>query len=675
MTGPRQPHRLTRGRLINVFKLGVYGFQCAPADTASPTFDLETLFSTSFEFSLLRYLREVTGGARKIEVVVHPWVNLGDAQQTLDDVEAVTYPAGPGPVRREPGAYAAIRLLNSRFPGSGPVYFDGAAIFSTLEPATGDPETPHAAGGETAVRLLSKILPTAYLNLAGPFSFYAHEILHVLGFGHSAGPAGVDGWGSYGDTSDIMSAMWFGNQNPTFNLPALGSGPAPGMIAPPFAHPLLWGGAKGGLGPGLSPAQLWRWEYSPDVRKRFNPVDVPWVRKLPAGAPPTYVRLRRAGQPVNNTPSNDPHSAVSLVAMPSNSSANPQWYTVEYRPAIQWDRAIPVPGIIIHTITREDGAPNDGPVDRVFNEGALALPGEGRLDWSNGRIAVTVLDVDPDAVAVLVGATPFTVHQAHISVSSAIAVETTRPGETVSLSHVGPRCGTAEFAMIWTSRSYTITASASYSGFRNPKLKFAINGTETHQWVSPSDGLSPTRSLAVAVDVREPVDRNTEAFSTKTITINYRTHGQNAIFDVPAGHGAYALTTAVNIAEDGPTPTSLAYSSEKSELVTLDYTLPPDAIVAQVACIAKMRDEMREKKTWPPKFDRENLLDAKILPAFIDRADPIELGPVFLAAAEIAGFQSSDVPSPFAVVAEHLDLEADDVARMADQLWTELDEQ
>ena len=109
--------------------------------------------------------------------------------------------------------------------------------------------SPGAAGGKGYDVGATGIGPdnAAVLPSSGDFTYYCHEVGHVLGFNHSYGiPTTGGDWSDdgidqlhpvYGDPYDIMSSAAFGGAQPTFQLPE--SDAIPGFAASRNAGPML----------------------------------------------------------------------------------------------------------------------------------------------------------------------------------------------------------------------------------------------------------------------------------------------------------------------------------------------------------------------------------------------------------------------------------------------------
>lgn len=191
--------------------------------------------------------------------------------------------------------------------------------------------------------------------LAWNLSFAAHEMGHVYlnnpAFeDHSFDDSGTvycDGYkpGEYGDGWDIMSAMRFGVESPTFQ--GLFGSSGPGLHAHNLDK-LGW----------LSATRILTWDHTSETL--------------------TLAALNR------------PLASGYLMAKVPIDAANPNhYYTVEFRRKIDWDQGIPRDTVLIHEV-RPNGIcylirANGGPErlqDQTFRD-------------VNNNVAITVLHIDP----------------------------------------------------------------------------------------------------------------------------------------------------------------------------------------------------------------------------------------------------------------------------------------
>jgi hypothetical protein len=119
------------------------------------------------------------------------------------------------------------------------------------------------------------------------------------------------------------------------------------------------------------------------------------------------------------------------------------WFTVEYRPATNWDQSFTpnantsqtLSGVIIHEI-RDVGMPSDGPgwpkTQRVCYETTIPTPSTGDLDWNNERFAVRVIRADLNQVALGMWQTPGVRFSgtANVTVEAEVPLSTTTKSKT-----------------------------------------------------------------------------------------------------------------------------------------------------------------------------------------------------------------------------------------------------
>ncbi|WP_328408193.1 hypothetical protein [Nocardia sp. NBC_00403] len=285
---------------------------------------------------------------------------------------------------------------------------------------------------------------------------------------------------------------------------------------------------------------------------------------------------------------------------------------------------------MIHTILREDGAPNDGPVDRVFYEGTLPIPSpEGDQDWSNGRIGVRVLDHTSAVVYLLVGAVLPTVRQASLTLAPKITNAPLKPAGEAILSHIGPECGQHSFEMLWEEDTYLVTAAVEHAGFDTPVLQFEVNGVRTANWVDATAGGSKAFVLKVPAVVQVPMFQKDPEIIAKTIDISYRTDHNKAYFTIPGGDGKYQLSIGVYVAEKAAAPpTDLAQARADVEVETRMYQLPPEAVAGYRECIITMMNRT--------KLEKFEVINPKYLTDYLRDHQFVELGPIIAELTAIA---------------------------------------
>lgn len=246
-----------------------------------------------------------------------------------------------------------------------------------------------ANSGAGGIAVDGKRVRAALLDELGSHSFMAHELGHVLGLDHAFRAAYTGSrHGEYGDPTCIMSAESYGGEPVTFALAADAASGIPGNAR-------FWQSA----GPGVSTATLWR--YTGDF------VTLPGVR-VPL-AWPAYVRPVLADAREEEVTINRPGlGGTTLIVIHDESSH--RFHTVEYRPAVDWDRALGTsgreisdPGVVIHEL-RDFGKASDGAgwpkPDRLDYRWTLH-PGDS--DWDNGHFGVRLVDAGPDRATVLIG--------------------------------------------------------------------------------------------------------------------------------------------------------------------------------------------------------------------------------------------------------------------------------
>jgi hypothetical protein len=97
-------------------------------------------------------------------------------------------------------------------------------------------------------------------------------------------------------------------------------------------------------------------------------------------------------------------------------------------------------------------------------------------------------------------------------------------------------------------------------------------------------------------------------------------------FSIPPGDGEYSFSFGVYVSEQANAAAGPAYARVDESFFTLRYTLPPEAIEGQVACINAM---WKVKPDLKLKIEHPNYLQD-----FLADHDFVELGPVITALVE-----------------------------------------
>jgi hypothetical protein len=552
-------------------RIGVYGLfpyvSGVPASTDYSDEFLRWLFDRDAVLSLRRYWRDVSGGELDVEASIFGF-ELIDGQSFIDRLCL--------PKRRGPAAFEAVQLLYELDHDPSP--YDGL-VFVIVGAGAVD-------GGATYVQFGDRPVPVCYFDDRGSHSFMAHELGHLLGLSHSFNTSAVNPtyqYGEYADPTCIMSAENFGNVGVTFEIPA-------GSRLFAASSSKFWKSA----GTGVAMASLWRYLPGYPAAQSFS-------TQLPPLSPPTPVRLNRAGS-----------TGLRLVTMPV---AGPNsWYMAEYRPAVQWDRGLPTAsagtgataGVVIHQIRRAIGTVADGAtgadwprIEAVNFVATIPLPSTGDLDWSDANFGVRVVAYDVGWVDLIVGASLPADQSVRLSAESDATFAYSVPGESVEVPRTGSDCGTHTYTAMRSSYSVEINAEVISSGFVAPRFRYELNGVALNAWTGPTDTFPGAKTLSVSVKV--PASLTSHVVATRMVNVSFTASANKIKIDLPPGDGSYDISL-VGFVADNPTPGVIGIASAAIVLpvTTASMRLPPQAIADQGRCIARMADELRQRRRWPP---------------------------------------------------------------------------
>lgn len=552
------------------FRLGVYTFQVAGGNQPKQLFDPNRapawLYDPAQRLSLTTYWRDVSAGELVIDADVKPPLLVEDEALAarlqiaakLDD--------------RDQAVESFRYVLELAGLAAGMAGYDGLVIQCIGFEANGGAAWVVAGG---------KAIPTALFHELGTHSFMAHELGHVIGLQH---PHDL-GWtnpnelyGEYGDPHCIMSAETFGGRSVTVDHPHVAGSGIDGTAQ-------FWMS----FGPGVSPTTLWRW-LGPFHTPSLFSLHPGHVEVLAAGTTRARRTIVRAGV-----------TGRRVVALPDPVGTG--YLTVEYRPAVFWDRSFPAPGtriapgdagLVVHHV-RDVGEPND--VTKwpgtgypkpmlVTYRATLRGPLDGGQYHASAGITVDVVSGTFDEVTIDIGvAVPQTpAVQLHLTTSTRDTARALGAGPAV-LAAVGRNCDLREIASDVVSTETTVECVASSSGYLEPFYAFFLAGQRL-----PATAAMASRQLPV----RTHFDRYGEARPT-SVTVTYTLQGSRLRLTVPPGVGEFDLPLEVRVREHTTTGSVIggwlsALSSEHSVPVRSTRLELPAAAADEIeACVLAMR--------------------------------------------------------------------------------------
>lgn len=425
--------------------------------------------------------------------------------------------------------------------------------------------------GATQVSLDGRTYQCAIFDDAGPHCFIAHEVGHVVGMDHSFKLTYTDNrnhylYGEYGDATDLMSAMTYGDRKCTFVMPvAAGSDIAP---AAPF-----WSMC----GPGISPATLWRYLSN-------YPQIPPWAVELNPQAPAVPVTLAAAG-----------HSGTTMAVLPWPGYGG-GWWTVEYRPARGWDQGLLLedgdhanaPGVVIHII-RDIGTGLEDPSyprrGRVTYEATIPVPGAGDNDWNGGGFGIRVVNATKASASLLIGQLPGQ-RRALLRLDKTDGTPTSTPNGTQAwVPLAGPNCAGGFYPVDRTTTPVEVTIALDTWGFEYPIFVVNINGHALPEGTT-STSQGPD-SFTIDTDVAVPTGWQTASTQHRSITIGWRRAANRYTLQIPPGDGTWTLNASVSVREGGITQ-PFATDAQTIDVTTASIDLSRAAIDDLERCLRKL---------------------------------------------------------------------------------------
>ena len=507
---------------------------------------LRWLFDPNNSDGALRFWKDSSGDLVQLKADVFDWKFIENAQLVTD---MTTSPNRN--VRLQAGADALISLGVPVGNYDHLILFVGGRIIN---------------GGGGSIRVNGRLKPAALLDDDSWHNMICHEIGHAIGFDHAFRPSINTGYefGKYGDPYCIMSAS--GTTGISHVIPFKPVADiAPGIN--------FWTG-----GAGLSAATAWRW--------------LPGFPAIPTWA--TEIRRGAAARQVSIEPLWR-GTGTRLAVM--RTRAGDGWWTVEYRPAVGWDRGATAgavdpakgPGVVIHRL-RDLGVGNPAPGyplrQMVCYERTIPVPSTGDDDWDFGELAVRVVGHGGSA-QLLIGETLPGQTAVRMDLEHSDGAEVRDRFAQVPMNLTGPSCGTS---IQWLDRivnTAVVVATAHASGYSHPSFKFTVNGAAAGSWTD-IDASASSGQVTFSANVEVPTGFGTSNVQPRTITATYRLAGNGMRLTLPAdpGHGAYTVKIAVTAGDRigfVPHPPE-SHADDDANVVTCRVTLSEEAKEAEHQC-------------------------------------------------------------------------------------------
>lgn len=198
-------------------------------------------------------------------------------------------------------------------------------------------------------------------------SFYEHEMGHAYGLEHAFSYNGCSPVGPIGEYCDPYDTM--GQSGGAFEFEQ-----------PIYRSPTGSNGADL-AGPGLSAYPLEKLGWMPAARKALVNVTT------------------NSSQTVTLTSLSSPNPTGNLIAHVDIGAGPDNYFTVEYRRALGWDRGIPTEGVVIHSVNSRPVPGHHGPLSYLLTRTPTSgwLDGAFQVDdaYNGSDVSIKVTSINP----------------------------------------------------------------------------------------------------------------------------------------------------------------------------------------------------------------------------------------------------------------------------------------